>query len=77
MKELISNHTHHLATDKSINDKDGVLCYGKELSLGMLYLELLGAIRKGDGFRILQCWQYLLLVFKATNKRKYAVQAGV
>lgn len=77
VKELISSHTHRLAIDKSINDKDGVLCYGKELlSLGMLYLELLDAIREGDGFRILRCWRYLLLVFKATNKRKYAVQAA-
>ena len=77
VKEFISSHAHRLAIDKSINDKDGVLFYGKELlSLGMLYLELLDGIREGDGFRILRCWRYLLLVFKATNKRKYAVQAA-
>ena len=76
VNELLSDRTYQFAVGKCINDNDSVYTYAKELlSLGMLYLELLDAIREGDGLRILRCWRYLLLIFKVTDKRKYAVQA--
>ena len=31
-------------------------------------MEFVDAIREGDGSRILRCWRYLLLLFKATQK---------
>ena len=45
------------------------------MSLGLLYLEFTDAIREGDGSRVLRCWQYFLLVFKATNHPNYAIEA--
>lgn len=60
-----------------IGEKDHVLAYAKELlTLGLLYLEFVDSIHEGDGYRILRCWKYFLLTFKATNKRKYAIQAS-
>lgn len=77
MKTLVSQNIYKYVMEKEEGDIDTVMVYGKEvLSLGMLYLEFTDGIREGDGSRILRCWRYLLLVFKATNKRKYAVQAA-
>lgn len=57
--------------------QDCVLAYAKELlTLGLLLLEYNDAVREGDGFRILRCWRFLLLVFKATGRRKYSIQAA-
>ena len=55
---------------------DGILEYGKEvLSLGMLYLEFRDAIKEGDGLRVLRCWKYLLLLFKASQRKNYSLEA--
>ena len=55
---------------------DGVHAYACEaLSLGLLYLEFKDAIREGDGDRILRVWQYFLLLFKASNRTNYSVEA--
>ena len=51
---------------------DGVLEYAKEtLSLGLMLLEFKDAIREGDGSRVLQCWKYFLLFFRATQHKNY------
>ena len=55
---------------------DGILEYGKEvLSLGLLYLEFRDAIKEGDGLRVLRCWKYLLLLFKASQRKNYSLEA--
>lgn len=55
---------------------DHVLAYAREvLSLGLLYMEFTDAVREGDGGRILRCWRYLLLIFKASNRTNYSVEA--
>ena len=55
---------------------DGVHDYACEaLSLGLLYLEFKDAIREGDGDRILRVWQHFLLLFKASNRTNYSVEA--
>ena len=78
VKKLLSDNTYEYALGRKRDDADHVLVYGKELlSLGMLYFEFADAIREGDGTRLLRCWRYLLLVFKATNKNKYALQAAI
>ena len=41
----------------------------------MFYKECIDSIREGDGNRILRCWKYMLLIFKASNKTKYSVEA--
>jgi L1 cell adhesion molecule like protein len=77
VKRLVSDNMYEYVLGKTMKDVDTVLVYGKELlSLGMLYLEFSDAIKEGDGTRLLRCWKYLLLVFKATNKNKYAAQAA-
>ena len=38
-------------------------------------LELQDGIREGDGDRVLKCWSYLLIIFKATGHRNYALEA--
>ncbi len=43
------------------------------LSLGLLFMEFIDAIREGDGDRICSCWKFLLLIFKATGRKNYAI----
>jgi L1 cell adhesion molecule like protein len=79
VKDLLHKYTYAFEVDmpQSIKEADGVLAYAKELlSLGLLYMEYCDSIREGDGLRILRCWRYMLLLFKAKNKRKYAIQAA-
>ena len=45
------------------------------LSLGLFYKECIDAVRESDGTRILRCWQYMLLIFRASNKIKYSLEA--
>ena len=43
-------------------EKDRVLEYACDvLTLGLLYMEFVDAVREGDGERILLCWRYFLL----------------
>ena len=60
-------------TDK---DRDVVKLHAEEIfSLGLFFMEYVDAIREGDGTRILCCWKYMMLLFKATNKTKYSLEA--
>lgn len=55
---------------------DGVHCYAKELiSLGLLMEEFNDSIREEDGDRILRCWKFLFLIFRATGRTNYAIEA--
>ena len=80
ISEIISHFTHGFeveVAERKLTQSDRVLSYAKDLmTLGLLYLEFCDGIREGDGTRILRCWRFLLLVFKAKNKRKYAIQAA-
>lgn len=56
--------------------EDGVQAYASDvLSLGLLYMEFCDAIREGDGDRIIRCWRFLLLIFKASNRTNYSIEA--
>ena len=60
----------------SRKEDDHVYAYGKEaLSLGLLLMEFCDAIREGDGLRILYCWRLSLLVFKASGRTNYSIEA--
>ena len=37
-------------------------------------MELQDNIREGDGVRVLNCWRYLMILFKATGHRNYAIE---
>lgn len=54
---------------KKDKDKNDHVCeYSHDvLMMRMMYMEFVDAIQEGDGGRILCCWQYLLLIFKATE----------
>ena len=66
--------------DKSAASKgdsiDHVQEYACEvLSFGLLLMEFEDAIKEGDGLRILRCWRYFLLVFKAAKWTNCAIEA--
>lgn len=55
---------------------DHVFAYACDLlSNGLLLLELKDGIHEGDGNRIIRCWRYMLLIFKTTNRKNYAIEA--
>ena len=55
---------------------DCVLSYACDLlSNGLLLMELNDAIHEGDGNRIVRCWRYMFLIFKATNRTNYSIEA--
>lgn len=45
------------------------------LTLGLLLAEFVDAIHEGDGSRIIRCWRFFLLLFKATNRVNYSIEA--
>ena len=55
---------------------DHILEYALEtISLGLLYINYRDAIKEGDGDRVKICWKYFIPIFKATNRRNYALEA--
>ena len=42
------------------------------LSLGMLIFNFDDAVKEGDGERVMRCWKFMMLIFKAYNHTKYA-----
>lgn len=83
-KDILSSITSlivHSYVDLSVMDKkqppasDQRKAYACELlSLGLIYSEYSDAIREGDGDRVLRCWKYLLVLFKASGKKNYACE---
>ena len=64
--------------EKQDNQRDKVLAYAKELlSFGLLYKELVDAVREGDGARVLRWWRFMLLIFKATGRKNYSIEAFI
>lgn len=56
-------------------DIDHAFEYAEEvISLGLFYMEFQDSIREGDGECVLHCWRYLMLIFKATGHRNYALE---
>ena len=43
--------------------------------MGLLFLEFKDAIREGDGDRVLRCWKYFFLYFRATGHTNYCLEA--
>ncbi len=74
---ILKEHVHLEIEHVDASD-DHVLSYARDLlTLGLLYLEFSDAIREGDGERILRCWRFFLLVFKATGRTNYSKEAFV
>ncbi len=45
------------------------------LTLGLLFFDFKDAVREGDGDQMLLIWKYMLLLFKATGRKNYAIEA--
>ena len=58
--------------------EDRIQAYACEvLSLGLFLMEFNDAIREGDGTRIIRCWRYFLLLFKANSRSNYAIESFI
>ena len=47
------------------------------MSFGLLYKELVDAVREGDGLRVLRWWRFMLLIFKSTGRKNYCIEAFI
>jgi L1 cell adhesion molecule like protein len=73
-------HTHvDLATTFKVAETSGsstVYSYACEaLTLGLFMMDFKDAVREGDGDRVLSLWKYMFLLFKASNRKNYAIEA--
>ena len=76
-KVVVSDYTDfsYPPSKQSASPKDHIREYAKEvLTLGLFFMEYRDAIREGDGTRVLRCWKYLVLFFRATGHRNYAIE---
>ena len=56
--------------------KDGIHEYAKECqTFCLLKVEFDDAIHEGDGQRLIRCWKFLFLIFKASNHKNYSIEA--
>eukprot|EP00731_Ephydatia_muelleri_P034358 Em0056g17a len=77
-RNVVSDVTKNLTalSKRNTGTTDHVLEYAKEtMSPGLLLLEFKDAIREGDGTRILQCWKYFFIIFRATRHKNYCIEA--
>lgn len=66
----------HSSASSTLPREDYVYNYAcVRLSFGMLLRNFNDAVREGDGVRILRCWKFLLLIYKANKHHKYAFAA--
>ena len=87
VKVILNSYVDIQSSVSNVDDKEAVECaneesddkvqhYAKEvLTLGLIYTEFSDAIREGDRERVLRCWKFLMLIFKATQRKNYACEA--
>ena len=65
------------STEFCDDQPDGVFYYTQEvITYGLLLAEFEDAIKEGDGQRVIRCWRFFLLIFKASGRTKYALEAA-
>lgn len=70
------SQSSNLAKQSPATDSDSVYAYSSEvLSLGLLFLEFKDSIRPADGDRDFIVWKYFLLLFKASKRTNYSIEA--
>ena len=71
---IVNSHVDLATTFKQPEDRSGegtVYDYACEaLSLGLLIMDFKDTIREGDGDIILSIWKNLMLLFKASGRKK-------
>ena len=56
--------------------EDGVVNYAcSVIGLGLMARNLSDASKEGDGDRLIRCWKFFMLHFKANGHHKYAIEA--
>ena len=81
VREIVDRHVdisfaHILEQTTSAQSVDTIYEYSSDvLSLELLFMEFVDAIREGDGSRILRCWRYFLPIFRASNSTNYSIEA--
>ena len=67
---------YHTTPTISLGDndqQDQILLYASEvLTLGLLYLEFVDAIKEGDGTRIIRCYRYFLPLLRHSQRTNYS-----
>ncbi|CAH3165645.1 unnamed protein product, partial [Porites lobata] len=71
--EESSDSMQPLAEHKPVDARYNYAC--ARLNFGMLLYNFDDAIKEGDGDRILRCWKFMLLIFRAYKHTKYAFAA--
>lgn len=69
---------HHVQSldDSTTDSTDGVLDYAcSVIGFGLLARNFSDATHEGDGERLIRCWKFFMLHFKADGRTKYAVEA--
>ncbi len=86
-KKVRSNHERKIHSEDYEDDEmqellenpkeqDDVFNYvTARLKLGLLLKNVDDAVKEGDGRRIICCWRFFLLLYKAYNHHKYAIAA--
>ena len=78
LAKVIADRFIHFDPDAKISQLDKVQLYATEvLTLGFLWQIFVESIREGDGNRVMLCWKFLLLVFKAKKHTNYAKEAVI
>lgn len=55
---------------------DSIYSYACEvMNLGLLYMEFCDGIKEGDGDRVIRVWKYLMLLFRESKRKNYAIEA--
>lgn len=76
IKEYMGGFIDITLHGQTLNPDDHVQQYAREvLTLGLLLMEFNDAIHEGDGHRIIRCWRYFLVLFKATKRTNYSIEA--
>ena len=44
---------------------------------GLFLMEFIDGIREGDGNRIIRCWRYMMMMFRASERKNYAIEASI
>ena len=74
-KEVVNKYVD-LSRNNFEDSVDSVQEYARDvLSLELLYLEFCDAIKEGDGLRLLRCWRYFFLIFRASHRTNYTIEA--
>ena len=64
-------------TPKKVSkNQDHILEYAKEtLTMGLMFLQFKDTVQHGDGDRMIPCWKFLFLFFRASGHTKYTLEA--